>query len=354
MSKMHEEVAHDDNLIAMETSNEIHTRAQMRAAEKAAHSHILEPPDVETDINSPLLVLNPAVTATNERDSITLLPSILPPRATSGDNSAAARPSFQHNEADINLHANLVDYTKLEIAKALACHSVEIGLPKHYTLNHVVPKGKMRVVGIKAKKISSTKTVLIMKFISPPSLKNVRMQTFCTSIEPNTKQGQGADLSIMTALTLTNPGAKSLFDLGVRCKPRSETTRDMIAAFDSMLGGTIFDASQASSDDFETLEQNPFSDGCHLRSSLDPLGYSKGATDPKHHGKAMRSAIFTSCFHCKIKRKGGELDKSKVRLVVQGQHMRCKGEDSVGANGFHTILSFATQQNMFTDHVDIS
>jgi len=56
----------------------------------------------------------------------------------------------------------------------------------------------------------------------------------------------------MTALTLTNPGAKSLFDLGVRCKPRSETTRGMIAVFDSMLGGTIFDASQASSDDFET------------------------------------------------------------------------------------------------------
>jgi len=30
-----------------------------------------------------------------------------------------------------------------------------------------------------------------------------------------------------------NPGAKTLFDLGVRCKPRSETTRGMIAAFDS-------------------------------------------------------------------------------------------------------------------------
>jgi len=95
----------------------------------------------------------------------------------------------------------------------------------------------MRVVGIKSKKISSTKAVLIVKFISPPSLKNVQMQMFCTSLEPNTKQGQGADMSIMSVLTLTNPGAKSLFDLGVRYKPRSETTRGMIAAFDSMLGG---------------------------------------------------------------------------------------------------------------------
>jgi len=111
MSKMHEEDAHDGNLIAMETSNQVHTRAQMRVAENAAHSHILEPRDVDTDIISPLLVRNPAVTATNEHDNITLLPSILPPRVTSGDDSAAARPSVQHDEAGINLHANLVDYT---------------------------------------------------------------------------------------------------------------------------------------------------------------------------------------------------------------------------------------------------
>ena len=126
----------------------------------------------------------------------------------------------------------------------------------------MVSAGKMRVVGIKAKKISSTKAVLIVKFISPTSLKNVQMQMFCTSLEPNTKQGQGADLSIMTALQITNPDAKSLFDLGVRCKPRSDATRGMIAAFDSMLGGTIFDASQASSDDFETSEFSVMSATC--------------------------------------------------------------------------------------------
>ena len=84
---MHEENAHDDNLIAMETSNQTHTRAQMRAAENAAHSHILEPPDVDTAIIPPLLMRNSAVTTTNERDNITLLPSILPPRATFGDDS---------------------------------------------------------------------------------------------------------------------------------------------------------------------------------------------------------------------------------------------------------------------------
>ena len=87
--------------------------------------------------------------------------------------------------------------------------------------------------------------------------------------------------------------------------------------------------------------------------------------------KVLRSSltpqdcVFKSCFHYKIKRKGGKSDKCKVRLVVQGQHMHRKGEDSVGnydnafspvpaASGFRTILNLATQQNMYTDHVDIS
>ena len=59
----------------------------------------------------------------------------------------------------------------------------------HYAMNHVVPEGKMRVVEIKAKKISLNKAVLVVKFISPPSLKNVQIQLFCTSLESNTRQG---------------------------------------------------------------------------------------------------------------------------------------------------------------------
>jgi len=151
----------------------------------------------------------------------------------------------------------------------------------------------MRVIGVKAKKISLKKPVLIVKFISQPSLKNVQIQLFWTSLGPKTKQVQGADLSIVTTLKISKPGAKSPFDLGVRCKPRCDTTRNMIAAFDSMMGGTTFHASQASSDVFETSEQIPFCDEFHLQSSRDPIGCFKGTTDPKHHGQAMRSAIKT-------------------------------------------------------------
>ena len=74
----------------------------------------------------------------------------------------------------IDLHANLPNYSELAIAKALARHSIEIGLPKHYAPNRLVTEGKMCVFGVKDKKISLKKAVVIVvKFISPPSLKNV-------------------------------------------------------------------------------------------------------------------------------------------------------------------------------------
>ena len=88
--------------------------------------------------------------------------------------------------------------------------------------------------------------------------------------------------------------------------------------------------------------------------------------------KVLRSSptpqdrVFTSRFHYKVKRKGGEFDKCKVRLVVQGQHMRQKGEDSFGdyddafspvpsASGFRIILSlripYHSQFGNTTKHV---
>ena len=74
--------------------------------------------------------------------------------------------------------------------------------------------------------------------------------------------------------------------------------------------------------------------------------------------------VFTRCFHYMIKRKWGEFDKYTVRLVVLGQHMRQKVEDSVSDHddvfspvpaviGILMILNLATQFDMLTDHVDI-
>jgi len=131
MSKMHEEDTHKDNLIAMEISNQIHARAQMYAAENAANSHILEIDDLNNNANSPLGVRNntPAVPAANKaRENATLLPTILPLRATSGNDSATARPSVEHDEASIYTQTLLITAnSRLHkhlhvILLRLACH----------------------------------------------------------------------------------------------------------------------------------------------------------------------------------------------------------------------------------------
>ena len=75
--------------------------------------------------------------------------------------------------------------------------------------------------------------------------------------------------------------------------------------------------------------------------------------------------VFSTRFYYTINRKGGEFDKCKVRLVVQGQQMKRKGADGVcdyddalspvrAASGFRTILSLVTQLDLFTEYVDIS
>ena len=78
-----------------------------------------------------------------------------------------------------------------------------------------------------------------------------------------------------------------------------------------------------------------------------------------------KDKIFSTRFHYEIKCKDGQFEKCKVRLVIQGQHMRRKDDTGVGdfedafspvphASGFRTILSLATQHHMLCDHVDIS
>ena len=67
----------------------------------------------------------------------------------------------------------------------------------------------------------------------------------------------------------------------------------MLADFNSMKGGSVFDATQVDSLDNETSGRNPFGKGHNLRSVRDPSGYSRATPDPKHHGQAMRSPMRT-------------------------------------------------------------
>ena len=95
----------------------------------------------------------------------------------------------------------------------------------------------MRVIGVDTKKLTKTKAVLIVKFLTPQSLKDSTMQMYCTSLEPKRGFGQGVDLSILTAKQYTLPQANSLYDIGVRVMSDANITRAMLADFDSMKGG---------------------------------------------------------------------------------------------------------------------
>jgi hypothetical protein len=390
LAKMHIDDAHDDNLVAEETALHAHTRAQTRAA------------DAAKALDEPIIL-------TTSSDDKTIDQIAPPPRAFATTTNKIAPPlprakiapqpprAFVSITNEIALSDELANHDELAIARAFLRHSVEFVLPPHYRPDVT---GEMRVIGVDTKKLTKTKAVLIVKFLTPQSLKDSTMQMYCTSLEPQRGLGQGADLSILTAIKYTLPQAKSLYDIGVRVMSDADITRAMLADFDSMKGGTVFDATQVDSLDNETSERNPFGKGHNLRSVRDPIGYTRATPDPKHHGQAMRSPmrtewiksqglemqglwsrgvfqkvlrtsltsqdrVFSTRFHYKIKRKGGEFDKCKVRLVVQGQHMKRKGADGVGdyddafspvpaASGFRTILSLATQLDMFTDHVDIS
>jgi len=139
----------------------------------------------------------------------------------------------------------------------------------------------------------------------------------------------------------------------------------MIANLNSLQVGLIFNAWHVTPGDNETSEQSLTTSDFNIRSAQDPIGYTKATPDPKHHGQVMRSSmrtewiesqnlemqglwsrgvfqqvlrtsfcpqdwVLSTRFHYKIKRKWGEFDKCKVRLVVQAQHMKRKNADVVG------------------------
>ena len=99
-----------------------------------------------------------------------------------------------------------------------------------------------------ALKLIKSKAVLIIKDLSPQSLRDTTTQIYCTSLEPNRGLGQGADLSIPTAISYTLPHAESLYDIGVRISSAGATAvtrlRAVIADFKSFQRGLVFNALQ--------------------------------------------------------------------------------------------------------------
>jgi len=68
--------------------------------------------------------------------------------------------------------------------------------------------GEMRVIGVDTNKFTKTKSVLIVKFLTPQSLKDSTMPMYCTSLETKCGLGQGVDLSIFIDMKYTLSQAK--------------------------------------------------------------------------------------------------------------------------------------------------
>jgi len=213
----------------------VHTRAQIRATEAARATDIA----IADDIQSILPVITKeAGTLQNDNDDnddssseklvsdpllIPNLPHSIAPRR---------QPATLRASMDVSIHDDLANHSKIASATthALLKHSGEIILPSNYAPHGIVPKhGEMRVTRIQAKKISKHKAVLVVKFLAPASLKDTEIQLFCTSLEPKTRLGQGADLTLLTAIRETHPHAKTLHDIVVRTMSDADTARVLLA-----------------------------------------------------------------------------------------------------------------------------
>ena len=376
--KMQQEDANDDACIAAEEALTALTRAQSKAIQSAT-THPLP------DLSSPVI----------ENIALPANPISMPKTRT---------PKY----SSIQLDTILKDQPEHELAKAFLQHNLPIVLPPHYQPGNMSkPEGEMVVVGVKVQKLSSTKSALWVRFTSPPSYLGHQIQLYPKSFEPKRGSATSADFSVLSAITHTHPEAKTLRDLGVTESSSSDMTQAILSLFNQYRAGTPFQAQDVDDHDSQSCsEQNPallqvLADE-NEDSSDGPEGYTRSAQDPKHRGQTLahnnplhkewrkseqiemdglwkgsvlkpvkRSSlkpedkVFSTRFHYKIKRKNGKFDKCKVRLVVQGQHMRKRDANGVGdfddafspvphASGFRLILSLATALNMFTDHVDIS
>jgi len=175
LAKMHIDDAHDDNLVAEETALHAHTCTQTRAA------------DAAKALDEPIIL-------TTSSDDQTIDQIAPPPRAfaTITDKIAPPLPhakivlqpprTFPSITDEIALSDELANQNELAIARAFLRHSVEFVLPPHYRPDVT---GKMRVIGVYTKKLTKIKAVLIVKFLTPQSLKDSTIRCIALVSSPN-------------------------------------------------------------------------------------------------------------------------------------------------------------------------
>jgi hypothetical protein len=330
---MHAEDSADDAIIAEQLGHHAVTRSQAQAMTRA----------VQTPFISPIVDSTPQ-------------PTPPPPAIVFGPEAVPGLPVVAPSHSKRQCQT-LRETPELQLAREFVKFSYPVTLPISYGPPDLpTPKGKMVVVAVRAQKQSSTKAFVWVKNLSPPSHVGTQIQLYPKSLEPKNGPAQGRDFSLLSALELSHPGAKSWKDLGVTSSTTSKATAGMLAALQAYHGGTRFSAEDVSTTGSETSELDPI----HLQQFSDedpspkaPEGYTRGMQDPKHRAQMLRSPlkpswlaaetsemdglyrrkcwvkvlrssltpqdkIFSTRFHYKIKRKEGQFEKCKVRLVIQG------------------------------------
>jgi hypothetical protein len=118
-----------------------------------------------------------------------------------------------------------------ELATAFLNNNVAFTLPSHYCPpTFAPPEADMIVIGTRVQRLSKMKSALWVRFLSPPSYKDKKLQLYPRSLEPHKGPGQGKDFSLLSALALQYPSALTLRDIGITERTRAATTAALLQA----------------------------------------------------------------------------------------------------------------------------
>ena len=106
--------------------------------------------------------------------------------------------------------------TESQLAAVFLNNNVAFVLPSQYRPpDFPPPEADMIVIGTRVQRLSKLKSALWVRFLSPPSYKDKKLQLYPRSLEPHKGPGQGQDFSLLSALAIQYPSALTLSDIGI-------------------------------------------------------------------------------------------------------------------------------------------
>ena len=123
--------------------------------------------------------------------------------------------------------------TESELVTTFLNNNVAFVLPSQYRPpTFPPPEADMIVIGTSVRRLSKQKSdfKLWVRFLSPPSYKNKKLQLYPHSLEPHEGPGQGQDFSLLSALALQHPSALTLHDIVITEGTRTDTTAVLLHA----------------------------------------------------------------------------------------------------------------------------